>query len=109
MTAKASPSILLLEPLTGQEWRRDAACVGYDPETWFPDDGDDETRDEAIRICMSCPVRRQCLNWGLKVNDHYAILGGLTKRQRTVLRKRLYGTFRSAQSLARSFTLRANG
>ena len=91
MTAKASPSVLLTEPLTGQEWRADAACLGHDPELWFADDGDEgkEKRSEAIRICRACPVRKPCLNWAMRVNDRYAILGGLTKRQRTALRKRV--------------------
>ena len=83
MTAKQSPTLVLTEPITGQEWRADAACVGYNPEWWYPDDGDDETRDQALRICAGCPVRKQCLDWGLRVGDHYAILGGLTKRQRS--------------------------
>ena len=89
MTAKESPSLLLPEPITGQEWRADAACLGHDPEIWFPEDGDEEIRDEAVRICRGCPVREECLEWSLAVDDHFAILGGLTKRQRTALRKRI--------------------
>ena len=83
MTAKASPTLVLVEPITDQEWRRDAACLGHDPELFYPDDGDDETRDQALRICAGCPVRKECLAWGLQVGDHFAILGGLTKRQRS--------------------------
>ena len=85
MTAKTS----LPEPLTDQEWRQDAACVGHDPELWFPPDGDQEVTGMAVRICAGCPVRRQCLAWSIQVDDHYAILGGLTKRQRTALKKRI--------------------
>ena len=41
------------------DWRKSAACAGYDPELWFP--GNSQLmRREAIQICHTCPVMMQC-------------------------------------------------
>ena len=41
------------------DWRKSAACVGYDPALWFP--GNSQLmRREAIHICHTCPVMMQC-------------------------------------------------
>lgn len=41
------------------DWRKSAACAGYDPELWFP--GNSQLmRREAIHICHTCPVIEQC-------------------------------------------------
>ena len=37
------------------DWRKSAACAGYDPALWFP--GNSQLmRREAIHICHTCPV-----------------------------------------------------
>lgn len=39
------------------DWRKSAACAGYDPALWFP--GNSQLmRREAIHICHTCPVMR---------------------------------------------------
>lgn len=41
------------------DWRKSAACAGYDPALWFP--GNSQLmRREAIHICHTCPVMMQC-------------------------------------------------
>ncbi|MDU2950850.1 MAG: WhiB family transcriptional regulator [Bifidobacterium longum] len=41
------------------DWRKSAACAGYDPALWFP--GNNQLmRREAIHICHTCPVIEQC-------------------------------------------------
>lgn len=41
------------------DWRKSAACAGYDPALWFP--GNNQLmRREAIHICHTCPVMMQC-------------------------------------------------
>lgn len=37
---------------------RNAACIGYDPDLWFPDNAADMAR--AVAICSRCPVRADC-------------------------------------------------
>jgi WhiB family transcriptional regulator, redox-sensing transcriptional regulator len=42
-----------------QSWRHKAACLGQEPESWFPlPTRGDPT--EAKRVCVSCPVRADC-------------------------------------------------
>lgn len=57
------------------EWMRDASCLGLVDGMW-----DANTPSaEALRMCFRCPVRRQCMAYGLRRN--YAadagVLGGL--------------------------------
>jgi UV DNA damage repair endonuclease len=48
------------------EWQERALCAQTDPEAFFPEKGG-STR-EAKRVCMSCEVRVQCLDYALE-ND----------------------------------------
>lgn len=43
----------------------------------------------ARRICELCPDRLPCLAWALENNQEYGIWGGMTERERNVLRKRM--------------------
>lgn len=64
-------------------WRTRAACRGHDPNIWFPNKGDDATRQQALRICRECPVKRAC---GQTAHDElipYGIWGGMTEKQRS--------------------------
>lgn len=73
-----------------------ASCAGIDVEFFFPERGigrstmtderlSEETR-RALKVCASCPVRKECLDYGLE--DDYGIFGGLLPRQRQILRNR---------------------
>lgn len=56
-------------PLTEVEelsWQERALCAETDPESFFPEKGG-STR-EAKRICGTCEVRRECLEYALE-ND----------------------------------------
>lgn len=67
-------------------WMESAACLGHDPETWFPLQGDcgSRTRD-AVAICRGCPVREECLAEGLRHES--GIWGGTTERSRRKIRR----------------------
>lgn len=67
-------------------WQEDALCAQTDPEAFFPEKGG-STRD-AKRICSSCEVRAQCLEYALKNDERFGIWGGLSERERRKLRKR---------------------
>lgn len=58
----------------GLDWRSYAACVGHDPDLWFPV----EPRNDVvpIMICMSCPVRPDCLAYAKKTRQRHGIWGG---------------------------------
>jgi len=67
-------------------WQADALCAQTDPEAFFPEKGG-STR-EAKKICESCDVRAQCLEFALKNDARFGIWGGLSERERRKLKKR---------------------
>ena len=55
------------------DWRKSAACAGYDPELWFP--GNSQLmRREAIHICHTCPVMMQCRKYAETNIDFLPVL-----------------------------------
>ncbi|GGD35368.1 hypothetical protein GCM10010915_14840 [Microbacterium faecale] len=66
-------------------WQSDALCSQTDPEAFFPEKGG-STRD-AKRICESCEVRSQCLEYALQNDERFGIWGGLSERERRRLKK----------------------
>ena len=67
-------------------WQADALCAQTDPEAFFPEKGG-STRD-AKRICASCTVREDCLEFALEHDERFGIWGGLSERERRKLRRR---------------------
>jgi len=67
-------------------WQTDSLCAQTDPEAFFPEKGG-STRD-AKKICVSCEVRTQCLEYALANDERFGIWGGLSERERRKLRKR---------------------
>ena len=67
-------------------WQSDSLCAQTDPEAFFPEKGG-STR-EAKKICGSCEVRNQCLEYALQNDERFGIWGGLSERERRKLRKR---------------------
>ena len=61
-------------------WQTRAACIGADPDLFFPDTGQRANIAAAKRICASCPVRWSCLQAGL--GEKYGIWGGYTETER---------------------------
>ncbi|WP_137844313.1 WhiB family transcriptional regulator [Microbacterium sp. 2FI] len=67
-------------------WQTDALCAQTDPEAFFPEKGG-STRD-AKRICTTCDVRDQCLEYALQNDERFGIWGGLSERERRKLKRR---------------------
>jgi len=67
-------------------WQADALCAQTDPEAFFPEKGG-STRD-AKRICTTCEVRAQCLEYALQNDERFGIWGGLSERERRRLKRR---------------------
>jgi WhiB family redox-sensing transcriptional regulator len=67
-------------------WQADSLCAQTDPEAFFPEKGG-STRD-AKKICTSCEVRVECLEYALANDERFGIWGGLSERERRKLRKR---------------------
>ncbi len=76
-----------LGPVDEEDWQERALCAQTDPEAFFPEKGG-STR-EAKRICQSCEVRQQCLEYALANDERFGIRGGLSERERRRLKKGL--------------------
>ena len=68
-------------------WQSDSLCAQTDPEAFFPEKGG-STRD-AKRICASCDVKAQCLEYALQNDERFGIWGGLSERERRKLKRRV--------------------
>jgi len=66
-------------------WQERALCAQTDPEAFFPEKGG-STR-EAKRVCVSCEVRSECLEYALANDERFGIWGGLSERERRRLKK----------------------
>lgn len=90
-SGKSSSSVpdddVLLELITDEamEWQERALCAQTDPEAFFPEKGG-STR-EAKRVCLSCEVRVECLEYALANDERFGIWGGLSERERRRLKK----------------------
>ena len=77
-------------PLEGEDgnplgWQTDALCAQTDPEAFFPEKGG-STR-EAKRVCRSCEVRAECLEYALEHDERFGIWGGMSERERRRLKR----------------------
>ena len=66
-------------------WQERALCAQTDPEAFFPEKGG-STR-EAKKVCLSCDVRGDCLEYALGHDERFGIWGGLSERERRRLKK----------------------
>ncbi|GIG55385.1 WhiB family transcriptional regulator [Demequina activiva] len=67
-------------------WQERALCAQTDPEAFFPEKGG-STR-EAKKVCASCDVRSECLDYALANDERFGIWGGLSERERRKLKRR---------------------
>ncbi len=66
-------------------WQDRALCAQTDPEAFFPEKGG-STR-EAKKVCRSCEVRSECLEYALEHDERFGIWGGLSERERRRLKR----------------------
>jgi WhiB family redox-sensing transcriptional regulator len=71
--------------MESQAWRLDGLCAQTDPEAFFPETG--QSLQPAKRICMTCPVREQCLRYALENDERFGVWGGLSIAQRARLKR----------------------
>jgi len=67
-------------------WQERALCAQTDPEAFFPEKGG-STR-EAKKVCVTCEVRVECLEYALANDERFGIWGGLSERERRKLKRR---------------------
>ena len=68
-------------------WQERALCAQTDPEAFFPEKGG-STR-EAKKVCVSCEVRAECLEYALENDERFGIWGGMSERERRKLKRRV--------------------
>jgi WhiB family redox-sensing transcriptional regulator len=73
------------EDVDGMGWQDRALCSQTDPEAFFPEKGG-STR-EAKRVCRSCEVRAECLEYALENDERFGIWGGMSERERRRLKR----------------------
>lgn len=72
-------------------WQSKAACRGPHTAVFFPPahferKDDKEAREaQAKAICNTCPVRRPCLEYALRIREPHGIWGGLNEVERRQL------------------------
>jgi WhiB family transcriptional regulator, redox-sensing transcriptional regulator len=70
-----------------EEWPSRAVCSQTDPEAFYPEKGG-STKD-AKKVCLGCPVTKECLQWALDHDERYGVWGGLSERERRRLKRGL--------------------
>jgi WhiB family transcriptional regulator, redox-sensing transcriptional regulator len=78
-------------------WTAQAACLGCDPDLFFPSRG--ESCVEAKAVCRVCPVRVECLEFALATGEAHGIWGGASERERRRIRRQR-GHRREARGVA---------
>lgn len=69
------------------DWQLLANCRGEDPNIFFHPSGErDARREERIKLaksfCDACPVKRECADHALSVQESYGIWGGMSELER---------------------------
>ena len=74
--------------MESQSWRRRAACRDAPAELFFPTKGRTLPEiEDAKRVCATCPVQRECLEFALLTRQEFGIWGGTTEPERRLMRK----------------------
>jgi WhiB family redox-sensing transcriptional regulator len=76
--------MLELPPTPG--WMALAACHGR--TGFYPGRGDHEGLKLAKKLCHTCVVKAQCLEYALAAGEHYGIWGGTSELERRKIRRR---------------------
>lgn len=72
----------------GTSWMQNAACIGWPTELFYPHGEDSRVPDGVKRLCASCPVRTDCLEWILEIEPpgaRHGYWGGTTPKDRKAI------------------------
>lgn len=69
------------------EWMEHGLCRQVDPDLFFPEAGSNMTK-RAKRVCASCPVMDECLDYALEHRGVLGIWGGTTESERGKMQRR---------------------
>jgi WhiB family redox-sensing transcriptional regulator len=71
--------------INSYDWAARGACRSTDPDTLFVQGA---AQNRAKTVCMSCPVRTECLADALDHQIEFGVWGGMTERERRALLRR---------------------
>jgi WhiB family transcriptional regulator, redox-sensing transcriptional regulator len=72
-------------------WQLRAACRGPDSSLFFPPSHFERKEEKEARearaksICRTCSVKRECLEYALRIREPHGIWGGLNEMERKVM------------------------
>lgn len=78
------PAVVRVAP-EDLSWMDLGRCAETFPDAFFPEKGG-STR-EAKRVCRSCEVRAECLEYALDTDQRFGIWGGMSERERRRLKR----------------------
>ena len=70
------------------DWSNRAACLGAEPELFFPIGTGGAALDEvgaAKAVCSTCAVLSDCRDYALRTRQPFGVWGGLDEEQRRAL------------------------
>jgi WhiB family redox-sensing transcriptional regulator len=88
---------LSAQTTTDELWQEKAACRGPQSAIFFPPphfERKDEKEARELRakdICATCPVRRPCLDYAIRIREPHGIWGGLNEVERKQVLSRRAG------------------
>lgn len=89
MTTLENEDFLLTEFLEIPElylgWQNKANCRGVNPTLFYPERG--VSTSEAKAVCSGCEVKEECLEFAVESGEKFGIWGGLSERERRVIRR----------------------
>lgn len=65
------------EEVAWQDW---GMCSQTSPDAFFPEKG--QPNAAAKRVCASCPVQPECLEYAIVHEERYGVWGGTSERAR---------------------------
>jgi WhiB family redox-sensing transcriptional regulator len=80
--------------ITEEVWQVKASCRGPQAAVFFPPtslerkDEKEERETRAKAICATCPVRKPCLEYAIRIREPHGIWGGLNELERKQLMSR---------------------
>lgn len=70
-----------------QHWQEKANCIEQDRDIFFPDRGERQKLKLARAICADCVVQEECLDYAMGNAIKHGVWGGLSERQRRIIRR----------------------
>lgn len=83
------------------EWFPHASCIDIPKNVFFPAGQDKEQL--AKKVCSSCPVQVECLEYALVYGEDYGIWGGTSEKDRRKLLKAVRKETARVLPVARDF------